>query len=206
MNKTLLFSAVAFAITFLSLNCGAEAKDLQQATSDQSWTSEADERIKIEREKLDFEKSNEDRKAKYELIKAAITGISLLIPLLLGIYTVRSQIKSSYDLKRIEAEKDFALKAADIVMNAKNPFGVRQRAQVLLDLFPSRLPKDFVASFDPKRHIKIGPSTESKMELLKLIVVNPDKEEDIVQLWRRMFPGDPLEKLFPGDYGQANKT
>lgn len=154
----------------------------------------------LDNEKFEFEKYNESRKARYELYKAAITGISLIIPLLLGIYTVRSQIKSARELKKIESENAFALKAAEIVMSAKNPYGVKHKAEVLLAIFKERLPVNFVSSFDPKEHSKPGPSIESKLDLLKLINTNPEKEKEIVKLWLRMFPGDTIEKLFPGDY------
>ncbi|WP_409415728.1 hypothetical protein [Flavobacterium sp. PS2] len=154
---------------------------------------------KLEKQKFEFEKLNEKRKAEYELIKALITGFSLLIPLLLGIYTVRSQIKSARELKKIESENLFALKAAEIVMSAKNAHGIKSKAEVLLAIFKDRLPENFISSFDPKNYHNPGPSSESKLELLKLINNNPEKEEDIVKLWLRMYPGDSIEKLFPGD-------
>lgn len=171
-----------------------------QSTGSSTWTTEAQERLTLDRERFAFEKANESRKARDEIIKSVITGLSILIPLLLGIYTVRSQIKGAFELKRYEADNDFVLKAADVVMNAKNPFGARKKAEVMKDLFGNRLPMDFASSFDPKKHAHIGPSYESKLELLKLILANPSKEGEIVRLWRRAFPGDTLEQLFPGDF------
>src|SRR5688572_14838697 len=83
-----------------------------QSTGLNSWTTEAEERLAFDRERFAFEQANESRKARDEIIKSVITGLSILIPLLLGIYTVRSQIKSAFELKRYEADNDFVLKAA----------------------------------------------------------------------------------------------
>lgn len=155
--------------------------------------------ISLEKQKFEFEKFNEERKANYDLIKSGIAAISLLIPLLLGIYTIRSQAKSARELKKIEAENLFALKAAEIVMSVKNPFAIKNKAEVLLAIFKDQLPKNFVSSFEPEKHSKPGPSVESKLELLRMINENPNREKDIVELWLRMFPHDTYQKLFPGD-------
>jgi hypothetical protein len=145
--------------------------------------------IQLERDKFIFEKDNEERKNQTELLKAVISGFSLAVPILIGIYTLRVQNKNNFDLK-----------AAEIVMDANNPIGVKRKAAVLQALFPARLSSDFSASFDPKNYISIGPSTDSKLKLLQIIVDNPGKEEEIVTLWRRMFPDDSLEQIFPGDF------
>jgi len=145
-------------------------------------------------ERFDFDKYNEDRKARIEIWKGLISGAALLIPLLIGIYSIRAQARSNFELK-----------AAEIVMNAKNVFGVRKRADVLRELFPDKLRQDFADSFDPQKHTSPGPSPESKLELLKLIVAAPDRESEIVNLWRRMYSGDKLEQLFPGDFEEESK-
>ena len=142
-----------------------------------------------DRDRFEFEKYNEQRKANIEILKGAISGLALLVPLLIGVYSIRAQSRLNFELK-----------AAEIVMNARNVFGVRTRADVLRDLFPDKLPRDFSGSFDPKKYAQPGPSTESKLELLKLIVAHPEREKEIVQLWRRMYTGDALELLFPGDF------
>jgi hypothetical protein len=145
-------------------------------------------------ERFDFDKYNEDRKARIEIWKGLISGAALLIPLLIGIYSIRAQARSNFELK-----------AAEIVMNAKNVFGVRKRADVLRELFPDKLRQDFADSFDPQKHTSPGPSPESKLELLKLIVAAPERESEIVNLWRRMYSGDKQEQLFPGDFEKDSK-
>ena len=147
-----------------------------------------------DRERFDFDKHNEDRKARIEIWKGLISGAALLIPLLIGIYSIRAQARTNFELK-----------AAEIVMNAKNVFGVRKRADVLRELFPDKLRQDFADSFDPQKHTSPGPSTESKLELLKLIVAAPEREQEIVDLWRRMYTVDKIEQLFPGDFGGESK-
>jgi len=164
--------------------------------------------LQLDREKFEFEKANEAKKNRNELLKAAIAGLSLALPILVGIYTLRVQQKNASDLKAAENKNAFELKAAEIVMDAKSPFGVKQKASVLQALFPDRLPPAFIASFDPQKYTHTGPNTESKMQLLQILVENPGKEQEIVTLWRRIFPGDKLEQLFPGDYpkDEHNKT
>jgi hypothetical protein len=146
-----------------------------------------------DRDRFEFEKYNEQRKAQIEIWKGVISGIALLVPLLIGVYSIRAQSRMNFELK-----------AAEIVMNARNVFGVRTRADVLRELFRDKLPRDFSDSFDPKKYAQRGPSTESKLELLKLIVAHPEREKEIVQLWRRMYTGDALEQLFPGDFPKTS--
>lgn len=117
---------------------------------------------------------------------------------MLGIYTVRSQIKSAQELKSMESKDAFVLKAAEIVMSAGNPFATKNKAEILKIIFKDRLPDNFLSTFNPSDHHKPGPSVDTKIELFRHLMENPEKE--IVNLWLRMFPGDKIEKLFPGDY------
>lgn len=142
----------------------------------------------LEREKLDFEKANEDRKAQYELIKAIIAGVSIAVPILIGIYTLRAQSVHAFELK-----------AAEIVMGASNPGAIKRKAEILKEIFPTRLSKDFVKLYDPAEYTFVGPNISSKMELLKLLIEHPDQHDAILELWTRMFPADRMDQLFPGD-------
>lgn len=169
----------------LLLWSGAVVADAQSSLNDGSSVQP----IVTDRDRFEFDKYNEQRKAKIEIWKGIISGVALLVPLLIGVYSIRAQSRMNFELK-----------AAEIVMNARNVFGVRTRADVLRALFPRKLPRDFADSFDPKKHAFIGPSVESKMELLKLIIAHPEREQEIVHLWRRMYIGDSLKQLFPGDY------
>jgi hypothetical protein len=142
----------------------------------------------LEREKFVFEKANEDRKAQYELIKAIIAGVSIALPILIGIYTLRAQSVHAFELK-----------AAEIVMGASNPGAIKRKAEILKEIFPTRLSKDFVKLYDPAKYTFVGPNVSSKMELLKLLTEHPDQHDAILELWRRMFPDDRIDQLFPGD-------
>jgi hypothetical protein len=71
--------------------------------------------------------------------KTWITAISIFIPLLLGVSTIYYGIKS--ENKR--AILAFELKAVEIVMNASSPKAATNKAVVLSELFPDRLPKGF---------------------------------------------------------------
>lgn len=149
--------------------------------------SNADE-IALQRERLALDRSNADRSARIEYLKAAITGVSIFIPLIAAVIVARSQARASFELK-----------AAELVLGSPDPYAARKRADVVKTLFPARLPRDFADAFQPEDHAGVGPSAQSKLELLKLIAANPAREQDLVVLWRRMYPGDSVDKLFPGD-------
>jgi hypothetical protein len=161
------------------------------------FTSVEEAELGLAREKLEFDRFNENRKARYELYKTGATALALVIPLLVAAYTVSRQVRSSERLKAVEAKYLFELKAAEIVMSAKNPIGVRNKARVLQALFPDRLGAEFARSFEPEAFSFPGPGQDFKVELFRLMIQYPDREQEITDLWFRMFPGDLREILFP---------
>jgi hypothetical protein len=159
-----------------------------------------EQRIQLDKEKLEFDKNNEKDKATIEIIKSVITALALVIPLLIAVYSVRSQIKATRELKALETKHSLLLKATEIVMDARNAYVTKGKAEVVKEILKGQLPDDFVASFDPKKFVKPGPGFDVKLELFKLFVSNPDKEKQITELWLRMFPGDKIETIFPKDF------
>jgi hypothetical protein len=71
--------------------------------------------------------------------KTCITFFSIVISLILGIGTICYGIYSE-NRRDISA---FELKAVEIVMNASSPKAAANKAVVLSELFPGRLPKGF---------------------------------------------------------------
>lgn len=183
MRRLIIICKCTILVTLLASNA------VGQTTPSQSRSS-----VDIDRQRLDFERQNEERKNRTELIKSAIAGFSLVLPLCFGIYTLRSQARQAFELK-----------AAELVMNAPSVFAVEKKARILRTIFAAKIPRDFAAAFNPKDFATAGPSVESKLELLKLIVANFEREAEVVDLWRRMYPGDSLEQLFPGDQVHASR-
>ncbi|RPJ73613.1 MAG: hypothetical protein EHM20_11955 [Alphaproteobacteria bacterium] len=143
------------------------------------------EKLKLDREKFVFEQEKFRETQETEKFKAWL----LFIPLFVAILTIAY---SSYSYNQ-EAKDNFKLKAADIVMDSEGPTSTYHKSLAMKELFKDSLPDDFATSFDPTDRKFGGPSSsvDSKKELLKLIVENPnfDKNETI-QMWGDLFPGD----------------
>ena len=90
------------------------------------------EKIKL---KLELER------IKVERFKAWGTVLSIVIPLIVAALTVFYGVL----LQSERSKTDFQIKAAEIVMNAASPQAATNKAIVLSELFPDRLPKDFKA-------------------------------------------------------------
>lgn len=71
--------------------------------------------------------------------KTWATAISIVIPLILGAMTIFYGIWSENQ----RAVSSFEIKAVEIVMNASSPKAATNKAIVLSELFPDRLPKAF---------------------------------------------------------------
>lgn len=88
------------------------------------------EKLKL---KLEYEKLLVERR------KTWVTAISIVIPLILGAVTILYGIRSENQ----RAVSNFEIKAVEIVMNAFSPKAATNKAIVLSELFPDRLPKTF---------------------------------------------------------------
>lgn len=74
-----------------------------------------------------------------ERFKAWGTILAILIPLIVAIITIIYSIRSEYE----KAKNDFEIKAVEIVMSASSPQAATNKAIVLYELFPKRLPVNF---------------------------------------------------------------
>jgi hypothetical protein len=139
-----------------------------------------EQRIEIEREKLNVEKEG----IKFERFKLITTSISVCVPLLALFATVFLGIWS----QKQKDTNDFNLKAAEITLNTDNPWVTYNKAQSLRQIFPKILPDDFAKTFNPET---IGvDETNSKKELFNLIAAHPEHAKQIIQIWMAIFPGD----------------
>lgn len=81
----------------------------------------------------------EYKRIEVEKFKAWGTVISISIPLIVAAITVGYGVWSHNN----RAQIDFEIKAAEIVMSAKSPQSAANKAEVLSELFPDRLPMNF---------------------------------------------------------------
>lgn len=112
-----------------------------------------------------------------ERVKATCTVVAIFVPLLIGVIALRTQTKTTFEIK-----------AAELVMQSPTPWIAKQRAQVIERMFPKRL-KNFARSFD----FDDFPGTrlhEMKIELIRLLAVNPEERAFIVAEWKKQFPKD----------------
>lgn len=91
--------------------------------------------IPVEKIKLKLELD----KIKLEKIKSVGTLLSIIIPIILGLLTILYGVVSENE----KAKRNFEIKAVEIVMSASSPKAATNKAVVLYELFPNRLPKNF---------------------------------------------------------------
>ena len=89
----------------------------------------------LERAKLEMEY----KRIEVEKFKAWGTVISIPISLIVAAITIVYGVWSQNNRAQIA----FEIKAAEIVMSAKSPQSAANKAEVLSDLFPARLPSNF---------------------------------------------------------------
>jgi hypothetical protein len=90
-----------------------------------------------------------------------------------------------------QSQTSFELKAAELLLNSKTPGQLEAKGKVLRKLFSGWIPKDFetaVAEFNSGD--LSGPGQEWKLELFKAINTAPDKRQEVVDLWKKIFPND----------------
>jgi hypothetical protein len=132
----------------------------------------------VERAKLELERE----KLAVEKFKAWSGAIAVAAPLLAIAATIGIAVWGQYQ----KARDDFALKAAEIIMNTDNPDVTYNKARTLAKIFPNHLPPDFAKSFDPG---SLSPDeAKSRMELLGLLAAKPEHAKEIVTFWKIMFP------------------
>ncbi|MGB4780553.1 hypothetical protein [Candidatus Methylomirabilis sp.] len=138
-------------------------------------------KLEIEQEKLKIEWE----KVRVEQSKKWFTSISIFIPLLV----VSISLVASSWYEKQKAEADFRIKAAEIITRFQDPDEMRGRAFILRHLFPDKLPKNFAESFDPSG-FRGETHFTTKIDLLKFIIQNKEHKQEIIQMWKELFPKD----------------
>jgi hypothetical protein len=154
-------------------------------------------KAETEKDRLKFDRENKNgRDFWIAIIQVGAAAIAVGVPVWTAVFSARADRKrrlEEQDRDRDQREKNeklqFQLKAAEIAMAARDSTEVKSKAQILATLFPERLPQDFAAHLDPSK-IRFGPGREMRLELLKLLVMYPEKREDLLKIWSVMWPGD----------------
>jgi hypothetical protein len=182
-------------------SAAADDKVKQQSAAEQN-------RLSLDRDRLAFDKDLGDRRLasdkdlgerrlrldseKYlrdydlEKQKALWATVSVSIPLLLAVLAYLFQV---YARKRDEALQ-FELKAAEIVMNARDANEARKKAQAMTQMFPHRLPalETALVKSEKEPFPYFGPAVEVREELLKVLAEHPESRREIIRAWQIMFP------------------
>jgi len=90
--------------------------------------------------------------------------------------------------RRKEEALQFELKAAEIVMNARDTNEAKNKADLLTMLFPGRL--NGLQLLRKKEFPYFGRSVERREDLLKLLGQYPNSRADIIRAWEIFFPWD----------------
>ncbi len=200
--KVLMRSSMVILLTLATVQSNAIcfAADItpQQKVADQVTNA----RLKLENEQALFNRRIEVEKLEVERMKAWITGASLMVPLMVAAITFALGVRNQNQQARLQREAQeaneraqFEIKAAELVMDANGPVGSKNKARALLQLFPNRLPADFVESFDPEDFT--GPKVESYEAKKIFFEVASSHIKDIpslVILWKQLFPTDTWPK------------
>jgi hypothetical protein len=152
-------------------------KQLDQARFD--WTR------KLDQAKFDSDKEKDSRNFNLEFLKAALTAMSIGIPLLLGLVAYRGQIKT----QMLNESLQFKLKAAEIAMNARDANQVQAKAAILKALFENELKTFDPSTFEPKDY-PFSRSVEARESLVTLLASNPASRKEIIEAWGIVFPWD----------------
>ena len=148
--------------------------------------SENDIRLKIELDKIELEKERlifEREKFKQDRANIKIALFSAFIPLLIAALS----LGYNFWQEKQRADLEFQLKAAEIIMNTTSPTGSYNRAKALIDLFPDRLPATLLESFSPAKYTATV-DVDAKNKVIALIIENEDKKDEIIYMYKKIFP------------------
>jgi flagellar biosynthesis/type III secretory pathway M-ring protein FliF/YscJ len=145
-------------------------------------------RFQLDTKRFEFEKAKYERDRGLEWGKAWAAIGSVLVTLGVGLSAYLFQIRTR---KRDEALQ-FQLKAAEIVMDARDTNQARRKAEFLTQLFRDRLdPLD--KALKAEHFPFFGRSQETKEDLLKVLAQHPESRSDIIRAWEILFPWDSTD-------------
>jgi hypothetical protein len=153
------------------------------------------ERIVIENRKVSldsarfaFEQQKYERDHELEERKAMYTALGLLLPLYGALVAYVIQVRA----RKKDETLQFQLKAAEIVMDARDTNQVKRKAELLTKLFPGRL-RELEGALKQNDYPYFGRSNETREELLKLLAQYPEGRSEILRAWALLFPWDSAD-------------
>jgi hypothetical protein len=161
-------------------------EELQQKT----YEIELD-KFAFEKQKLKSTEELENRKLSLERRKAIWTAISVVVAALsiLGSVIVGTgNIVESARLQNQATDTQFALKAAEIVLQSDDPSINQDKAARFQELYPNRVPKDWAKNFDWKKHA--SENYDMKREVAKLLAEHPERSKQIIENYQKLFYDD----------------
>jgi hypothetical protein len=134
-------------------------------------------RLEVERGRL----KTEEQRAKREGRLTWAIAVPLVGVIITGVIAVC--------LEESRQNQDFKLKAAEIIFNSPSPDQAEAKAIALNDVFPDDLDDGYARRFDAKRY-EGGPNPTVVASLLTLLAEHPGWRQEIIETWKRAYPGD----------------
>jgi len=160
---------------------------------DKAKIEEERQKNRIERRKLAFEIAKYKREGWLGFLT---TPLSIFIPLLIaalafagGVYSEIKQTNRANEL----ANREFKLKAMEMIFTTKNPQSAKNKAKLLVELYPDDFPPDFSTDFNPAKYAQLD--SEVLLEITRLVAEHPTEQDRIIRLWYYLLHGREIELL-----------
>ena len=184
---TLLLSSLATVNRAVPAKAPPEKPSSQDALEKRRLDLE-EKKVALDADKLAHEKAQDDRNFELEKQKLRWTSLSITlsisVPLFLGVIAYGLQVH----FQKKGDQLQFKLKAADIVMAARDTNQVKAKAELLNKLFPKNLKFD-LQQLDPSKSL-FSDTITMRERLLSLLAENPESRKEIIRAWEIMFPWD----------------
>jgi hypothetical protein len=157
-----------------------------------------EQKLEIERDKLTIERS----RIRWTALATVAPFLGVLLTIGFSMWSLTKQFRQQSQQQEKDAQLQFELKAAEILFAGKTPLAVQNRGKAMKALFGERLRNNFADAYDPSEISERIHDPEPKRFFLELLLKHPDKQIQIIQLWKDLFPGDVdwLVKVnLPGD-------
>ena len=195
------------ALAAQAASVGAQAQAVSPSPAQSTRLDSA--RLQLERDRFDFQQqvekrqleleerrlANERRNSSLEFWKVLATTVAVFIPLLVVVWTVRSQLHLARLNRAQEVDRaraNFQIKAAELVMASRSPGQARRRAALLESVYHEWIPAGSFTSKDELARFP-GYMYDQKMELLRLMAAAPDRQGDTARIYALLFPDEAKE-------------
>lgn len=128
----------------------------------------------------------ERKKVELEVWKTCTTAAAIIIPILVGFWSIRTQARAQFELK-----------AAELVLASPSKSSAKRRAELLQKMFKRWLPGNFAASFEAENFPSLR-FHEMKLELFRAITSGDCDKSEVLEVYGQIFPEEEwFKKTFP---------